>query len=93
MNTLGFYCTWLACASTVKYTTSLPCTSLSEIDSKLYINFELGKGKNHKHLENTLIHKAKQFMLKQSLHILEVIASSVQVSKLNMELSKFCFRT
>ena len=46
-------------ASTVKYTTSLPSIDLSENDSKAY-NFE---GKNHKHLKNTLIYKAKRFML------------------------------
>ena len=47
----------------VKYTTPLPCIGLSESDSKLYTNFEFCEGKNHKHLKNTLIYKAKQFML------------------------------
>ena len=31
--------------------------------SKLYPNFEICVGENHKHLKNTLIYKAKQFML------------------------------
>jgi hypothetical protein len=54
-------------ASNVKYTTSLHCRSLSESDSKLYTNFEFCEGKNRKHLENTLIYKAKK-----CLHILNM---------------------
>ena len=49
--------------STIKYTISLPCIGLNESDSKLFITFEFCKGKNHKYLKNTLIYKAKQFML------------------------------
>ena len=52
----------------------------------LTLNF--GKEKNYKHLRNTLIYKAKQFMLKffclKSLHNLEGSGSSVQVGILNM---------
>ena len=55
---------------------------------KLYTNFEFGEGENKKYLKNTLIYKAKQFMLtqkfKKSLHILEDNASSVQVGILHM---------
>ena len=73
--------------STVKYTTPLSCMSLSESDSKLYNNFELCEGKNHKHSETILIHKAKIFFnklfLKISLHVIEDNASSVQVNILN----------
>ena len=47
----------------VKYTTPLPYIGLSASVSKLYTNFELCRGKNHKHLKNTLIYKAKQFIL------------------------------
>jgi hypothetical protein len=67
------------------YTTPLPCIGSSEIDSKLFTNFEFFvKEKNHKYLKNTLIYKAKQvllmiFFLKRSLHILEDGASNVQV--------------
>ena len=50
-------------ASTVKYTTLVPCISLSESDLKLYNNIKCYEGKYHKHLKNTLIYKAKQFML------------------------------
>ena len=47
--------------------THTSCIGLSESDSKLYANFEFCEEKNHKHLEkkNTLIYKAKQFMLKK----------------------------
>ena len=38
--------------------------ALDMFDSKLYTNFKFCRGKNHKHLYNTLIYKAKQFMLK-----------------------------
>ena len=47
----------------VKYPTPVPWISLSESDSKLYTTFEICEGENHKHLKNTLIYKAKQFML------------------------------
>ena len=47
----------------VKYTTLSPYIDLSESDSKLYTNFEFFEGNNYKHLKNTLIYKAKQFML------------------------------
>ena len=53
--------------STIKYTTPLPCISLSESDSKLYTNFEFCEGTNSKHLKNTLIYKAKQFMFTKSV--------------------------
>ena len=49
--------------STVQCTTPLPCIGLSESDSKLYTNFNFCEGKNHKQLKNTLIYKAKQFVL------------------------------
>ena len=72
-------------ASKVKYTIPLSCIGLSESDSNPYTNFKFCEGKNHKHLENTLIYKAKQYMLffKKSLHILEDGASSLQVDILN----------
>ena len=72
----------------VKYTIPLSCRGLSESNSKLYTNFEICGGKNHKHLKNTLIYNAKKFMLttkfKKSLQILEDGASSVQVDTLNI---------
>ena len=76
----------------------LPCIGINESDSKLYTNFELCEEINHKHLKNTLIYKAKQFMLpkkkfKKSLYILEDTASSVQVDILNTQLSKKLFKT
>ena len=81
-------------ASTMKYTTPSSCMSLRESDSKLYNNFEFYEGKYQKHLENTLIYKAKNFFdnlfLKKSLHILEDNASSVQVDILSMWLSRIC---
>ena len=76
-------------ASTVKYTTPLPCIGLSESDSKTYTNFELCEGKNHnfflkKHidLQSQVIYVDKLFF-KKGLHILEDGASSVQVDILN----------
>ena len=35
----------------------------SKSGSKIYINFENFEGKNHEYFKNTLIHKAKQFVL------------------------------
>ena len=74
-------------ASMYKYTTPLPCITLSESDSKLYIKFGFCEGKNQRQLKNSLIYIIKQFMFpnffKKSLHILEDSASSVQVNKLN----------
>ena len=52
-------------ASIVKYTTPLPCNGLSDSDTKLFTNFEFCEGTNHKHLKNTLIHKAKLLTLTQ----------------------------
>ena len=64
-----------------KYTTPLPCTSLSESDTKPYSDFEIFEGKNHRHLKNTLIYKANQIRLtiffEKSLRILEYGACSV----------------
>ena len=76
-------------ASMVKYTTPLSSINLNESDSKLYTNFEFCEGKKHKRLENTLIYKAKQFMLTKKISrkvyiFLEDNASSVQVCILNM---------
>ena len=34
-------------ASTVKWTTLIPCIGLNENDLKLYNSFEFGEGKNH----------------------------------------------
>ena len=77
--------------STVKYKTPLPCIGLSGNYCRIYINFEFCEGKNHKHLENTMIYKAKQIIStnffsskKQSLHILEDGASSMQVHMFSM---------
>ena len=71
-------------SSMVKYTTLVPCIGSSESDLELYINFEICEGKNHKHFKNTLIYKAKKFMLtnyfQESLHI---GASGVQEMILN----------
>ena len=50
-------------ASTFKYTTPLPYIGQSEGDSKLYTYFDFCGEKNHKHLTNMVIYKAKQFML------------------------------
>jgi len=50
-------------------TTALPCISSSESDFKLYIHFEFYERKNHKQLKNTLIYKAKQFMLTNTIPI------------------------
>ena len=50
---------------------------------KLHNNFEFCEEKFHKHWNNILIYKAKQFMMtkqfKESLHILEDGASGRQV--------------
>ena len=67
----------------VKYTTLVPYIGLSESDLLyLYTNLEFCEGKNHKHFINTLIYKAKKFMLthffQESLQILEDGASGVQ---------------
>ena len=51
-------------ASTVKYTTSLPYIGLNESDSKLYNDFTFCEGKIINISKNTLLYKAKQFMLK-----------------------------
>ena len=58
MKTLG--------ASTVKWTTLDPYWGLSESDPKIYTNFEFYEIEIHKHLENTCIYKAKQFMFKKN---------------------------
>ena len=55
---------------------------------KIHANFEFFEWKIHKHLKNTLIYKAKQFMftkkeIKKSPHILEDGASSLQVDILD----------
>ena len=50
-------------ASMVKWTTHVLCIGLTKSDSKLYINFEFCEAKNHKYFKNTLIYKAKKFML------------------------------
>ena len=42
---------------------------LSESDSKLYATFDFYDKKNHKHLKNTLIYKAKQFMLTKTIWV------------------------
>ena len=54
-------------ASTVKWTTLDPCSGLSESDPKLYTNFEFYEVEVHKHLENILIYKAKQFMFTKTI--------------------------
>ena len=54
-------------ASTVKYIAPLHCISLNERVSKLYAIFEFYEEKNHKHLKNILIYKAKQFMLTKQI--------------------------
>ena len=48
-------------ASTVKWTTLDPCSTLGESDPKLYTNFEFYEIEIHEHLENLWIYKAKQF--------------------------------
>ena len=82
--------------STVKYTTPLPSIGLSESDSKIYMNLSFVLKKIINSWKNTLIYKAKQFMLtiffKKSLHTLKDNASSVQVNILNMWLSIFIFK-
>ena len=85
----SYYLLQLMAASTVKCTTPLPCISLSESDLKLYTNFEFCEGKYYKHLRNTLICKAKYFMVinffSRKVYIyFEDNASSVQVNILNM---------
>ena len=56
------------------------------------LTLNLCEGDNCKHLKDTLIYKAKKFMLTivffKSLHILEGSASSVQVGILNTQLFK-----
>ena len=47
--------------------TPLPCIGLSNIDSKLYTNFDFYEGKYHKHSKNTLMYKAKEFMLTKTI--------------------------
>ena len=49
-------------ASTVKWIALDPCLDLSEVDPKLYTNFEFYEIETHKHLENIYIYKAKQFL-------------------------------
>jgi hypothetical protein len=73
-------------ASMVKDISPLPCIGLGESDSTLHTNFEFCEGKNHKHLKNTLIYKAKQFVLtkkipRKNLRILEDGASSLVALK------------
>ena len=79
--------TQLKVQARVKYTTPLPCIVLSESDSNLYTNFEFCEGKIIT-IENTLIYKAKQFVLgkniKNSVHDLEDGGANVQVDILNM---------
>ena len=43
--------------------TPLSCIGLSKSDSNLYTNFEFYEENNHKHLKDTLIYNAKQFVL------------------------------
>ena len=63
--------------------TPLPYIDLNESNSKLYTKYEFCEGNNLKHLKNTLIYKAKQFIfdkkIKKYLLILENNESSVQV--------------
>ena len=86
-NCILLFLNWNRVQAQVKYTTLSPCTCLSESDLKLYNNFESCLRKNHRHFKNTLINKAKQFMLikiiNPSLPILEDGASCVQVGTFN----------
>ena len=71
-------------ASKVKWTTPEPYIGLSESDLKLYTNFDFFEENYCKQFKNTMIHKAKKYMLTESsknksLHILEHSASGVQV--------------
>jgi hypothetical protein len=50
-------------ASTIKCTTLDPCLVFKESDSKLYTYFEFCEEKNHEHLDNMLIYKAKKIMM------------------------------
>ena len=61
-------------ASMIWWTTLDPCTHLSENDPKQLTNFGICENKDHKHFINTLVYKAKQSILtntiqKESLHI------------------------
>ena len=47
----------------VKWTAPDPCLVLSESGSILCTNFEFCEEKNHRHLKNILIYKAKQFIM------------------------------
>jgi hypothetical protein len=76
-------------ASTIEYTTPLACIGVSESDSKLFTNFEFCEGENYTHLENTLMYKAKQFMLTNYLtRKVDIFEKMVQVGTLNTQLSK-----
>ena len=76
-------------ASTVKYTSLLPCIDSSESDSKRYTNFEIYEGKNHTNLERKNIDLQSQAIYvdkkssKNNLLNLEDGASSVQVDILS----------
>lgn len=62
-------------ASTIKCPTLYPCLSLSEIDLKLYIDFEFCAENNSLAFKNILMCRDEQSMMKnnskKSLHILE----------------------
>ena len=49
-------------ARTVKWTSLDPCLVFSGDNLKLYIDFESYEDKNHGHLQNLLIYKAKQIL-------------------------------
>ena len=75
--------------STIKWTTLDPWRSLSESDSKQFTNFEFCEKKNHKHFKNTLIYKAKNFMLTKKISKkFYIFQKMVQVSVQAMILNK-----
>ena len=50
-------------ANTIKWTSLDPCLVLSESDSISFTNFEICEEKNHTHMKDILIYKAKQFIM------------------------------
>ena len=87
-------------ASTVKWTTLDPCSSLSESDSKLYNKiyfYEIEIHKHMIHLKNIWTYKAKQFMftknnVKQRISILENRASGEKVGDIAKIIVKNLFK-
>ena len=62
---MSHFCEFLG-ASTVNYTSPAPCISLSEIELKLYTNFEFCEGKTYRHLEKHIDLQSQAMYVDQS---------------------------